>query len=98
MDSHEKLSKLLSQYLSSGNQDNQIPSEIIEAYHKLDLTEYASRTNVDEMYEKKIDELQADLKTSTSSRFANDYAAQQKQEIDAAYKLICIWLSEKNKA
>ncbi len=91
MDFHEKLGKLLSQYLSSEERTEQIPSSVVDAYHKLGLTEYASRNTVNEVYAEINNNLQTDL-IHSSSKFARDYEVQQQQDIDAAYKVICNWL------
>lgn len=92
MNSHEKLGNLLSQYLSS-EQTQDFPSEILDAFHKLSLTEFASRKNVDETYLKMMAELHDSGGTSNKSKYSREYEAQQKKELSDAYTMICEWMS-----
>lgn len=95
MDSHEKLGTLLSQYLSSEGPEF-VPEDVLDAFHKFELTEFASRENIDTAYRKKIDEIEADLQTESPSRFSREFNKQQKKKFDEAYTLIISWLSNKS--
>lgn len=94
MDSHEKLGNLLSQYLTSGGPEK-VPENVLKAFHKLNLTEFASRENVDEAYRLKMNQLAMDMNPLNKSSYAREYENQQKKEFDEAYSLITSWLDNK---
>lgn len=96
MDSHEKLGKLLSQYLTSQNSSEPIPEQITDAFHALGLSEFASREHVEEMYHEKCENIKSEMMTSGNSSFSREYEAQQKKVLDDAYSLIINWLDNKD--
>ncbi|MBQ0166012.1 MAG: hypothetical protein KBT02_02745 [Treponema sp.] len=96
MDSHEKLGTLLSEYLSSQQDVKKNPTDVLQSFHFLGLTEFASKEHVDETYHEKCRELETDMMNSGNSRFSREFMAQQKKELDDAYSLITAWLSDKS--
>lgn len=92
MDSHEKLGNLLSDYLSSSQSEKQVPSDVLNAFHLLGLSEFASRENVDETYRTKCNNAETELLNSGNSRFSKEFYNQQKKELSDAYTLITGWL------
>lgn len=93
MDSHEKLGNLLSQYLSSDGPEK-VPSDVLNAFHLLGLTEFASRTNVESTYNEKMYILKKEVQDG-SSRFSREFEAQQEKELSNAYARITEWFDSK---